>query len=86
MGQKILNSIEVQNPWRKMQVALLAEPKTLGRACLYNEMCWHFCTHHEQLHYWKQALSVTHAYKSLRTHAITSVVYGRNAESEPVRV
>ena len=48
-----------------------------------------FCTHHEALlcdctiHYTllKQARSVTHARIS---RAITSVVYGRNAENEPV--
>ena len=42
-----MNSTKVQNPRRKMQVALLAEPKTRSRACLYstmsttNEMWWH---------------------------------------------
>ena len=40
-------------------------------------------THHEALQL-KQALSVTHARKSSRTRAIKSVVYGRNAENEPV--
>ena len=51
-----------------------------------NEMCWHFCTHHEECYYTllKRALSVTHARKSYRTRTITSVVYGRNAENEPV--
>ena len=32
----------------------------------------------------KQALSVTHVRKSSRTRAIKSVLYGRNAENEPV--
>ena len=32
----------------------------------------------------KQALSVTHLRKSSRTRAIKSVLYGRNAENEPV--
>ena len=35
----IVNSTKVQNPRRKMQVALLAEPKTpLESVCLYNTM------------------------------------------------
>ena len=68
-------------------MSLLAEP---SRACLYytmstsNEMWWLYfeallcdCTI-------TQALSVTYARKSSRTRAIKSVVYGRNAENEPV--
>ena len=32
----------------------------------------------------KRALSVTHARKSYRTRTVTSVIYGSNAENEPV--
>ena len=82
-----INSTEVQNPRHKMQVALFAEPKvkhvyyhTMSSG---NEICWHFCTHHEALLYatalytllkLKRYISVTHARR------ITSVVCGRNAE------
>ena len=65
----IMNSIKVQNPRHKSQVALLAEPKTprvynYNTMSTSNEMWWPFCTHHEALHYTllKQALSVTHAH------------------------
>ena len=48
-----MNSTKVQNPRRKMQVALLAEPKTppgvervyiILRMSTTNEMWWLFCT------------------------------------------
>ena len=69
-----------------MQVAEPKNPQESRRA-LAIEMCWHFCAHHEALlyctiHYTEaQALSITYARISL-PHA--SVVYGRNAEKEPV--
>ena len=78
-----MNSTEVQNPRRKMQVALFAEPKTplessMSIIILYmssgNELCWHFCTHHEAL------LLLHMRIECLRTREITSVVCGRNAE------
>ena len=77
-----MNSTKVQNPRRKIQVALLAEPKTPLESSvfiLYYEEMW--CIYIAmRLHYTllKQALSVTHARKSSRTRAIKSVVYGLN--------
>ena len=62
-----------------MQVALLAEPKS--RACLRAvTKCAGIFVHTMKNCYYtllKQALSVTHARKGL-------VVYGRNAENEPI--
>ena len=73
-----MNSTKVQNPRRKMQVALLAEPKTPpGVERVYiilymstsNEMWWLFCTYHEALLcdctvlYTASAIRYTCAYK-----------------------
>ena len=41
-----MNSTKVQNPPRKMQVALLESSVFMSTG---NEMWWLFCTHHEAL-------------------------------------
>ena len=56
-----------------------------------NEICWHFCTHHEALLYataLPKLKRFTHAMRAevLRTREITSVVCGRNAEKWPTTV
>ena len=69
-----MNSTKVQNPRRKMQCWL---------SNTSNEKLF-FCTHRSTATR-AQALSVTHARISLPHARAISVVYGRNAENEPVK-
>ena len=77
--------IALQNPRRKMQVALLAEPKIPLESNMFmstsNEIWWLFCTHNESL---LCIQAQAHMHMFYRMRKITSVVYGRNAENKPV--
>ena len=87
-----MNSTKVQNPRHKMQVALLAEPKTPLESSVSmsssNKMCL-FCAHHKALlcDWTINTLlrrSVTHArisFPHARNHERS---IRRNAENEPV--
>ena len=84
-----MNSTKVQNPWHKMQVALLAEPKTPLESSVSmsssNKMCL-FRAHHKALlcDYTLLRSSVTHARISLPHARNHERSIRRNAENEPV--
>ena len=83
-----MNSMEVQNPRCKMQVALLAEPKTPRQSSVSIQYYEQYTIH---VHTMRTAIFTRRYPLHMRVKVycareITSVVYGRNAENEPVRL
>ena len=64
------------------QVALLAEPKNPLDSTTSTSSGFFYTPRSTAMHYTLKRYPL--AYKFYRTRAITSVVYGRNAENEPV--